>query len=181
MKTQTDKGSLRLDRLRDWMEHAEELDDCHVDAFVEVPAWNDSRGPGPVNILPNIVHWSLVVFNAALSLVGDYEGRDIDLYIELKWGRNPIRHVPESRGQVNRMLSLTPPSLTVYNTGQTVQERAPSPIKKCVRISPERILAGEIEVSAVRSDFVEFQREPHSFPRYVIFQSAQSPPLLEIV
>lgn len=106
------REEINTERLRSWLSNGEPLDDVHVDTFLKVREWKSLPRPGPIRVLPKVVERSIVLYEAALDFV-DRPRRTVDLIIELRDGRKPLSQLPRSVGEINRLLSVTPPWLWI--------------------------------------------------------------------
>lgn len=161
---------LLADDLSVWLANSRGLMDSHTSNFIQASEWQELLGPGPIRVLPGIVERSLRVFAEAARIVRDLPGRHVDLFIELRWGRRPMRALPRTPRQLEKLLDVTPPSINVYDSGNGLGHRGRWPVSQRVELDGDRLFGGAS--SALDGIDCKTYFDEHiydgKFPRYIV-------------
>jgi len=161
-------GEVLTAELTQWLKNSKGLEDDHTTHFVNAPEWQAFFGPGPIRVLPGVIEWSLRVFEEALQIVSGLSNKYVDLLIELEWGQSKLEDIPRNPEALQRLLSVTPPSLLVYDADHSYGKRPGWPRVQCVELD-WRELFGDNSINrqfGERAFFDECFYE-EEYPRYI--------------
>ena len=118
---------------------------------------------------------SLTVFRSALEIVEEDSEKELDLTIDLIHGRKPIASAPRTIAELKQHLSITPPSLVLFQKGNYFSRRVSIPITHVSPFPREELEQQGFNSEDVSCYFVELKYANHSFPRYLLLQPCTAP------